>query len=206
MECSLDTSNFLEEISSFSHSILFYSLHCSLKKAFFLSCYSLELCIQMGISYLFSLAFSWLLEGTDEGLCTQWSSFQEKEAVTPQRLSQTCLWVFGSLWRRHGLTVLAAGSGSPAAVVLRDTVCWNKYFWRMSPLPLPLWPQLRCREEKHPHSSAENWIKDLLRMALPTRATPRFPHSQSLPSRSLHKPLILIHQRADRMKTTITEN
>ena len=35
---------------------------------------------------------------------------------------------------------------------------------------------------------------------------PRFPHSQSLPSGSFHKPLILIRQRADRMKTTITEN
>ena len=33
-----------------------------------------------------------------------------------------------------------------------------------------------------------------------------FPHSQSLPSGSLPKPPILIHQRADRMKTTITEN
>ena len=33
-----------------------------------------------------------------------------------------------------------------------------------------------------------------------------FAHSQILPSGSLHKPLILIHQRADRMKTTITEN
>ena len=33
-----------------------------------------------------------------------------------------------------------------------------------------------------------------------------FPHGQSLPSGSFHKPLILLHQRADRMKTTITEN
>ena len=30
--------------------------------------------------------------------------------------------------------------------------------------------------------------------------------SQSLPSGNVHKPLILLHQRADRMKTTITEN
>ena len=30
-----------------------------------------------------------------------------------------------------------------------------------------------------------------------------FPHSQSFPSGSFHKPLILIHQKADRMKTTI---
>ena len=54
--------------------------------------------------------------------------------------------------------------------------------------------------------SEENWIKDLLSMALPTKARPSFPHSQSLPSGSFHKPLILIHQRADRMKTTVTEN
>ena len=42
-------------------------------------------------------------------------------------------------------------------------------------------------------------------MALPIRTRPSFPHSQSLPSGSFHKPLILICQRADRMKTTITE-
>ena len=33
-----------------------------------------------------------------------------------------------------------------------------------------------------------------------------FPHSQSIPSGSFHKPLILLHQRSDRIKTTITEN
>ena len=37
MTCSLGISNFLEEISSLSHSIFFFpiSLHCSLRKAFF---------------------------------------------------------------------------------------------------------------------------------------------------------------------------
>ena len=30
--------------------------------------------------------------------------------------------------------------------------------------------------------------------------------SQSLPKGSFHKPLILIHQRADRLKTIVTEN
>ena len=34
----------------------------------------------------------------------------------------------------------------------------------------------------------------------------QFPPSQTLPSGSFHKPLILITQRAYRMKTTITEN
>ena len=69
------------------------------------------------------------------------------------------------------------------------------------PLPLPefgLTPNYR--EGTHPCLSAENWIKDLLSMALPSRARPRFTHSQYLPSGSFCKPLILIHQRADRMK------
>ena len=54
--------------------------------------------------------------------------------------------------------------------------------------------------------STEKQIKDLLSMAPPVRTRPSFPHSQSFPSGSFHKPLILIHQRAHRMKTIITEN
>ena len=69
-----------------------------------------------------------------------------------------------------------------------------------------VWPQVNNREGTQLHPSTENWIKDLLSMAPPIRTRPSFPLSQSLPSGSFHKPLILIHQRADRMKTTITEN
>ena len=55
---SLDISSFLEEFSSVSHSVVFHiSLHCSLKKAFISPWYSLELCIQLGVSFPFSLAF-----------------------------------------------------------------------------------------------------------------------------------------------------
>jgi len=43
-------------------------------------------------------------------------------------------------------------------------------------------------------------------IALPTRARPSFPHSQSLPSGSLYELLIFTHQRADRLKTTMREN
>ena len=46
-----------------------------------------------------------------------------------------------------------------------------------------------------PCPSTENWIKDLLSMTLPIRIRPSFPHSQSLPSGSFHKPLIILHQR-----------
>ena len=59
MKCSLGISNFLEEISSLSHSI--FSLHffaLITEESFLISpCYSLELYIQMGISFLSSFAF-----------------------------------------------------------------------------------------------------------------------------------------------------
>ena len=64
--------------------------------------------------------------------------------------------------------------------------------------------QIAGREQLHPPT--ENWIKDLLSMALTIRTRPTFPLCQSLPSGSFHKPLILRHQRADRLKTTVTEN
>ena len=69
-----------------------------------------------------------------------------------------------------------------------------------------VWPQVNSREGTQLYPSTENWITDLLSMAPPSRTRPSFPLSQSLPSGSFHKPLILLHQRADRLKTTITNN
>ena len=58
MKCSLGISNSLEEIASISHSIVFlYFFSLITDKGFISPCYSLELCIQMGISSLFSFAF-----------------------------------------------------------------------------------------------------------------------------------------------------
>ena len=59
MKCSLGISNFLEEISSLSHSVLFLYFFALIAEEGFLmsSYYSLELCIQMLISFLFSFAF-----------------------------------------------------------------------------------------------------------------------------------------------------
>ena len=58
-KCSLGISNFLEEISSLSHSISFlYFFALVAEEGVLISpCYSLELSIQMGISFLFSFAF-----------------------------------------------------------------------------------------------------------------------------------------------------
>ena len=60
MKCSLVISNFPEEISSLSHSVIFlYFFALITEEGFLISpCYSLEVCIQMGISFLFSSAFS----------------------------------------------------------------------------------------------------------------------------------------------------
>ena len=59
MKCSLGISNFLEEISSLSHSIVFlYFFALIAEEGFLISlCCPLELCIQMLISFLFSFAF-----------------------------------------------------------------------------------------------------------------------------------------------------
>ena len=58
-ECSLGISNFPEEISSLSHSSTFLYFFALITEEGFLMppCYSLELCIQIGISFLFSFAF-----------------------------------------------------------------------------------------------------------------------------------------------------
>ena len=59
MKCSFGISNFLEEISSLSHSVVFLYFFALITEEGFLifPCYSLELCIQMLISFLFSFAF-----------------------------------------------------------------------------------------------------------------------------------------------------
>ena len=59
MKCSLGISSFLEEISSLSHSVVFLYFFALIAEEGFLmsSCYSMELCIQMFISFLFSFAF-----------------------------------------------------------------------------------------------------------------------------------------------------
>ena len=69
-----------------------------------------------------------------------------------------------------------------------------------------VWPEANNREGRQLHPSTENLIKDLLSMAPAIRTRLSFPLSQSLPSESFHKPLTLLHQKADRLKTTITEN
>ena len=139
-----------------------------------------------------------------------YTRIQEKGTVTPQGNEWVRhVWVSRSLLRRCRLTMACCGVWSteyngPGSC----GVFWHKSFWRRSPLPLPyLGLRPNNREGTQPHPSTENWVKCLLSMAPPIRTRPRFPHSLwDLPSGGFHKALILIHQRADRIKTTITEN
>ena len=63
MKCSLDIFNFLEEISSLSHSVVFLYFFALIAEEGFLifPCYSLEICIQMLISFFSPLLFASLL-------------------------------------------------------------------------------------------------------------------------------------------------
>ena len=70
MKCSLGISDFLEEISSLSHSVVFLYFFALIVEEGFLisSCYSLELCIQMFLSFLFaSLPFTAICKATPDG-------------------------------------------------------------------------------------------------------------------------------------------
>ena len=60
MKCSLGSSNFLEELPSLSHSVVFISFFALIAEEGFLisPCYSSELCIRIDISFVFSFAFS----------------------------------------------------------------------------------------------------------------------------------------------------
>ena len=60
MQCSVGISNFLDEISSLSHSVVFlYFFALIAEEGFLISpCYSLELCIQILICFLFSCLFN----------------------------------------------------------------------------------------------------------------------------------------------------
>ena len=61
MKCFLGISNILEKIASLSHSIVYiYFFSLITEKTLISPRYSLELCIQTGLSFLFSFAFSLL--------------------------------------------------------------------------------------------------------------------------------------------------
>ena len=93
-----------------------------------------------------------------------------------------------------------------------SSVCMGHFdlsstYTRLSLSSLPPWefgPRSSNREGTQPRPATENLR--FTEHGPPIKTRPCFTLSQSLPSGSFHKPLIPIHHRANRMKTTITEN
>ena len=122
------------------------------------------------------------------------ASGQEKGVMTPQetvRFACECSRVSaGGMGRQWP----AARSG---ALTTKALGVLYKFFWRKLPSP-PLPPpwcgfRPRHREGTQPHPSVENWIKDLLSMASPTRARPSLHHRLSNPHRQVWLSLLGRH-------------
>ena len=142
------------------------------------------------------------LEGTKRTLYTPVP--RRKEQWPHKRLTQTCPWVSRSLQWRRGLAVTCfrVGGIECSSACMGPSEGGHHYIHY---LHHSLAPGNNIKGTQ-PHPWTENWIKDLLSMPPPIRTRPSFPLSQSLPSGSFHKPLIFLHQKADRKKTTMTEN
>ena len=127
------------------------------------------------VGFITALAQDWgnrLLEGTNKTLYAQDPGERSSD---PTRDWARLAWVFRSLrWRRGSIVacwgVRDAEYNSPGS----HRVCWHTSFWGRSllpPLPLPQFGlRPNYREGTQPHPSRENWIKDLLSLALSIRA------------------------------------
>ena len=142
------------------------------------------------------------LEGTNKTLCTPGP--RRKEQWSHKRLTQTCLWVSKSFWRRCGLVV--------ACFRVRDTKCNSMCLGPFEGgscyihyLHHSLVSGQTTGRESSPTHQQKIGLKVYWAWPCPQEQD-SFPRSQSFPSGSFHKPLILIHQREDRRKTTVTEN
>ena len=79
MKCSLGVSKFLKETSSLSPSIVFLFFFALITEEGFLisPCYSLELCIQRGVSFLSPLPFTFHFHALDKKMATHLCSCLE---------------------------------------------------------------------------------------------------------------------------------
>ena len=111
------------------------------------------------------------LEGTNRTLCTPGP--RRKEQWPYKRLTQTCPWVSRSLWRRCGSAVACCRVGAlSVAVRSSDLLKEVPIIFIASTI---VWPQVNNRKGTQPHPSTENWIGDLLSLALPIRTDPVSP-------------------------------
>ena len=129
---------------------------------------------------------------------------QEKGAVTPQEITQTCPWVSKSLWQRYGTAVACFRVGGNDCSSAWMQPCEGGLHY-LHYLHHGLTSGQKTVREHRPAHQQKSGLK--IYWAWPHRSE-QDPGllCQSLPSGSFHKTLIFLHQRADRLKTKITEN
>ena len=136
---------------------------------------------------------------------------RRKEQWPHKRLSQTCLWVYGSLQQSCGSTVACCRVGgidynSPGShgMLPLSTFEGGRLYHHY---PTIVWP-LNKLQGGNTAPSAENWIKELLSMALPTRAEqdPVLPTASPFFQEASTSLLSSSIRGEDRMKTTIIKN
>ena len=143
-----------------------------------------------------------LLEGTNK---IMWAPGPRRKQQWPhKRLTQTCLCVSRSLWQRHGLAMVWCRIGSTEC----NSACMGPFEGAHHYLHYLYSSLVSGQTTGREHSLAyQQKTGSKIYWAGPTHQNKtQFPHSQSLPSGNFHKPLILVHQREERMKTTTTEN
>ena len=129
---------------------------------------------------------------------------RRKEQGPHKRLTQTCPWVSRSLRWRHGSTVACYKvRGTERGIACMEPCEGGHHYLHY--LHHSLTSGQTTGREHSPTHQQKIGLKIYWAWPQAYQNKTQFP-SQSLPSRSFHKPLILIHQRTDRMKTTVTEN
>ena len=124
---------------------------------------------------------------------------QKKGVVSPQETEPDLPVVLGSLWRKSGSTVVYLGVRGTDYKAWHAGISPFKGGLSLPPLPLPY------REGTQPHSLAENWIKDLLSMALSPNKT-QFSPQPVPPIRKLAQTSYTHPSQGREIKGTITEN
>ena len=147
MKCSFGISDFLEESPSLSHSVVFlYFFALITEEGFLISpYYSLELCIQLFISFLFSFDFCFWRPKTDEK--KMWGGEREKKErrLLVSQLFQSVMpvsfwatWTKTFMFCKSYLTQVPVPPHKPQLIAAAMCVQWEPTSFHALPCPQPI--------------------------------------------------------------------
>ena len=192
MRCSVGISNFLAGISSLSHSSI--SLHCSLRKAF------LSL-----LAIFWNFAFRWVYcSFTALLFASLLFSAICKASSDRQPFCLFCTsFSWGWFWSPPPVQCYEShkGNGGNGNLLQKD-LCQHA----AAPRTVAVSASDPMAGHSQPIPPREILGHSQEKMSTHPSTAPSYSDLPVPPSGSFHKSLILIHQRAEKMKTTITEN